>query len=137
MSERRSGQVQIESDADVITVRRVVRDVVKGLGFGLTDVTRIVTAASELTRNVYLYAGSGVMCWTELDAGEAVGIELVFEDHGPGIADVLQAMEPGYSTSGGLGLGLPGSKRLMDDMEIETSPGSGTTVTVRKWNRRR
>lgn len=137
MSERRSGQVQIQSEADVIAVRKVVRDVARALDFGLTDVTRIVTAASELTRNVYLYAGSGVLCWTELDAGEAVGIELIFEDHGPGIADIQQAMEPGYSTRGGLGLGLPGSKRLMDDMEIQTLPGNGTTVTVRKWHGKR
>jgi serine/threonine-protein kinase RsbT len=135
MTDQREGQVRIESESDIITVRKVVRDEARALGFGVTDVTRIVTAASELTRNVYLYASSGVMRWRQLDTSGMVGLELIFEDQGPGMADVEQAMEPGYSTSGGLGLGLPGAKRLMDDMDIQSEVGKGTTVKVRKWRR--
>jgi serine/threonine-protein kinase RsbT len=135
MSGDHAGQVRIASEDDIITVRRVVRDIASAMGFGVTDVTRIVTAASELTRNVYLYAGSGVMRWRQLDSVGTAAIELTFEDHGPGIANVKQAMEPGFSTSGGLGLGLPGAKRLMDDMEIQSGVGRGTTVTIRKWRR--
>jgi serine/threonine-protein kinase RsbT len=135
MTNQREGQVRIESESDIITVRKVVRDTARALGFGVTDVTRIVTAASELTRNVYLYASSGVMRWRQLDTSGIVGLELIFEDQGPGMADVEQAMEPGYSTSGGLGLGLPGAKRLMDDMDIQSAVGKGTTVKVRKWRR--
>ncbi|MCL4531983.1 MAG: anti-sigma regulatory factor [Actinobacteria bacterium] len=127
------GQVSIRSEGDIVEVRRKVREEATCLGFGITDVTRIVTAASELARNIYLYAGSGVMTWRSLDSPERVGLELVFIDSGPGIADQEQAMQPGYSTSGGLGLGLPGAKRLMDEFEIESVPGSGTKVTGRKW----
>jgi serine/threonine-protein kinase RsbT len=135
MTNDHAGQVCIASEDDIITVRRTVRDVARAMGFGVTDVTRIVTAASELTRNIYLYAGSGVMYWRALDSAGTAGIELTFEDHGPGIADMKQAMEPGYSTRGGLGLGLPGAKRLMDEMIIQSEVGKGTAVTVRKWRR--
>ena len=105
------------------------------LGFGITDVTRIVTATSELARNVLSYGGSGEMKWKSLDMGTNVGIELVFEDHGQGIANVELAMQEGFSTSNGLGLGLPGSKRLMDQMEVVSEVGKGTTVTVRKFRK--
>ena len=132
-----TSEVSVTMEMDVVTVRKTVRDVASGLGFGVTDVTRVVTAASELTRNIVLYAGSGIMRWRSLDNHGRVGIELIFEDQGPGIADLEQAMEPGYSTSGGLGLGLPGTKRLMDEMEITSEVGKGTRVTVRKWLRLR
>ena len=125
--------VVIKSESDIVTVRKAVRDAAESLGFGITDVTRIVTAASELARNVFIYAGSGVMQWRELDSGGSVGIELKFEDNGPGIANIKQAMKAGYSTSGGLGLGLCGTKRLIDEMEINSQVGKGTTVIVRKW----
>jgi len=127
------GEFRITSENDIVMARKVVREVSTALGFGLTDVTRIVTAASELTRNIYHYAQSGVMHWRSLNQGVCVGLELTFEDHGPGIADIEQAMEPGYSTGKGLGMGLPGSKRLMDEMTIESTVGKGTTVIVRKW----
>lgn len=127
------GQVPIRSEGDIVDVRKKVREQATGLGFGITDVTRIVTAASELARNVFLYAGSGTMKWRKLDSAGQVGLELVFIDSGPGIADQEQAMQPGFSTSGGLGLGLPGAKRLMDEFEIMSVPGSGTEVTGRKW----
>ncbi len=113
--------------------RKVVRDAATVLGFGITDVTRIVTAASELTRNIYHYAQSGVMRWRSLNQDLRVGLELTFEDSGPGIPDVERAMEVGFSTSKGLGLGLPGAKRLMDEMTIQSTVGKGTTVVVRKW----
>ena len=125
--------VVIKSESDIVTVRKAVRDAAESLGFGITDVTRIVTAASALARNVFLHAGSGVMQWRELDSGSSVGIELKFEDNGPGIANIKQAMKAGYSTSGGLGLGLCGTKRLIDEMEINSQVGKGTTVIVRKW----
>jgi serine/threonine-protein kinase RsbT len=135
MTTEHAGEVRITSEGDIVTARKVVRDAAVALGFGVTDVTRIVTAASELTRNVFRYAGSGTMYWCKVSAGASVGIELRFEDQGPGIPDVERAMEMGYTTSGGLGLGLPGVKRLMDEMEIESAVGKGTRVIVKKWRR--
>jgi serine/threonine-protein kinase RsbT len=129
------GTVPISSEGDIAAARKLVRNVAAAVGFGVTDVTRIVTAASELTRNVFRYAGSGVMRWHKIDSGTNIGIELTFEDHGPGIPDIQQAMEAGYTTGGGLGLGLPGAKRLMDEIHVESVIGQGTTVTVKKWRR--
>ncbi len=136
MIEDAHGEVVIDNESDIILVRKLIRDEAAKLNFTLTDLTRIVTAASELSRNIFLYAGSGVMKWRALDSSTAVGIELSFEDCGPGIPDLEQVMQEGYSTSGGLGLGLPGSGRLMDEMEITSQAGKGTTVTVKKWRRR-
>jgi len=133
MSVMLAGEFRIETESDIVTARRYVREAAVAIGFSLTDVTRIVTAASELTRNVYHYAGCGEMRWRELDRGSSRGLELIFEDRGPGIADIGQAMEPGFSTGKGLGMGLPGAKRLMDEMSIDSAPGRGTTVRVRKW----
>ncbi len=131
-----SNEVLIVDESHIVTVRKTIREAANRLGFGLTDVTRIVTAGSELARNVYHYAGNGVMRWNVVENGDKIGIQLVFEDHGPGIPDIRQAFEPGFSTSGGLGMGLPGTKRLMDEMEIQSQVGIGTTVTVRKWRRK-
>ncbi len=136
MSSDTQGEVSITSEGDIILARKAVRTVATRLGFGLTDVTRIVTAASELARNVFVYAGSGVMRWRVLDQGGTNGIELIFEERGPGIADVEQAMGDGFSTAGSLGMGLPGAKRLMNEMEIQSTVGKGTTITVRKWRRK-
>jgi len=135
MSSQQQREVQIRSDNDIVATRRTVRAVAQSLGFGITDVTRIVTATSELARNVVLYAGSGVMRWRELGMNGRVGVELTLEDNGPGIADIEQVMQEGYTTSGGLGLGLPGTKRLMDEFEITSESGKGTRITVRKWRR--
>lgn len=129
------GEFRIESESNIVMARKVVRDAATSLGFGLTDVTRIVTATSELTRNIYHYANTGVMRWRVLNQGSTVGLELTFEDSGPGIPDIQKAMEPGYTTGKSLGMGLPGSKRLMDEMTIESTVGKGTTVTVRKWRK--
>jgi serine/threonine-protein kinase RsbT len=135
MTIRQQREVQIRSDNDIVVSRRTVREVAQSLGFGITDVTRIVTATSELARNIVLYAGSGVMRWSELGISGRVGVELTLEDNGPGIANIEQVMQEGYTTSGGLGLGLPGSKRLMDEFEIASEIGKGTRITVRKWRR--
>ena len=133
MNEPHQGEFRITSENDIVMARKVVRDAATALGFGLTDVTRIVTAASELTRNIYHYAKSGVVHWRSLNQAAKVGLELTFEDRGPGIPDVEKAMEPGFSTGNGLGMGLPGAKRLMDELTIESTVGKGTTVVVRKW----
>ncbi|MGO8752845.1 MAG: anti-sigma regulatory factor [Thermoguttaceae bacterium] len=136
MNEPRQGEFRIGSESDIVLARKVVRNAATALGFGITDVTRIVTAASELTRNIYQYAGSGVMRWRSLSRDARVGLELVFEDRGPGIPDVAQAMEAGYTTGKGLGLGLPGAQRLMDEMTVQSHVSKGTTVEVRKWLRK-
>jgi len=133
MNEPHQGEFQITSENDIVMARKVVREAAAALGFGLTDVTRIVTAASELTRNIYHYAKSGVMRWRFLNQSAKVGLELTFVDKGPGIPDVEKAMEAGFSTGKGLGMGLPGAKRLMDELTIESKVGKGTTVVVRKW----
>ena len=130
-----SGEMQIKAENDIVAARRAVRDLATQFGFAPTDVTRIVTAASELARNVFKYAGEGIMRWNRLRSDDRSGIELQFVDHGPGIADVSRALELGYSTGGGLGLGLPGAKRLVDELEIQSAVGQGTTVTLRKWRR--
>lgn len=135
MIDQRSGQLPITGESDIVIVRQFVRDRAKAIGFGVTDVTRIVTAASELTRNIYLCAGSGVVFWRELYHRGNRGLELSFRDKGPGISNIDKAMEVGFSTSGLLGLGLPGAKRLMDELEIQSEVGQGTTVTIRKWLR--
>jgi serine/threonine-protein kinase RsbT len=133
MNQVSQGEFRINSETDIVMARKVVRDAATGLGFGLTDVTRIVTAASELTRNIYHYAKSGNMRWRSLNQAAQMGLELTFEDKGPGIVDVEKAMVAGYSTGKGLGMGLPGAKRLMDELTIESTVGKGTTVVVRKW----
>jgi serine/threonine-protein kinase RsbT len=130
-----TGELVIQTESDIVAARRTVRETATRLGFGVTDVTRIVTAASELARNVFKYAGEGVMRWRYLEAGGRSGIEIQFIDRGPGIEDIDRALEEGYSTGGGLGMGLPGARRLMDEMEIQSTVGQGTTVTLRKWRR--
>ena len=129
------GEMRIDTENDIVMARKSIRDAAVALGFGVTDVTRIVTAASELTRNIYVYAGSGVIRWHSVAVESKIGLELTFEDQGPGIEDVELAMQQGYSTGKGLGMGLPGAKRLMDEMEIHSELGKGTTVRIKKWLR--
>ena len=135
MNVREEGEVQIKEETDIAVARRTTRDVATKLGFGVTETARIVTAASELGRNVYKYGGGGVMQWRSLSSSDVEGLELRFEDEGPGIPDVNEALREGHTTGGGLGMGLPGAKRLMDEMEIQSVVGKGTKVTVRKWRR--
>lgn len=128
-------QVLVASEGDVVTARRRIREYAIAAGFSLTDVTRIVTAASELTRNLHLHAGGGRVSWKTVLDGDRVGMEMSFVDEGPGIADLERAFEPGYTSGRGLGMGLSGSKRLMDEIEIDSAPGHGTVVVARKWLR--
>ena len=128
-----SGTVQIENEEDIVAARQAVRAIAVAVGFGATDVTRIVTAASELARNIFQYAGKGAMEWRRLEQNGRHGLELKFVDQGPGIADITLAMEQGYSSGRGLGLGLPGARRLMEEMDIQSECGKGTTIVVRKW----
>lgn len=136
MSEPVEGEIEIRSESDIVTARRRIRDVATALGFRVTDVTRVVTAASELTRNIYQHAGEGILRWKQIDARGCQGLQLEFEDKGPGIQDLEQARQGGYTTGGGLGIGLSGSRKLMDEMEITTEVGSGTTIVIRKWCQR-
>lgn len=128
-----SGQIPINSENDIIVVRRTIRDSAKLVGFSGTDITRIVTAASELARNIYKYATSGMVRYKIVQDMANHGITIIFADQGPGIPDIELAMQPGYSSSKSLGMGLSGCRRLMDVMEIESDIGKGTQVTISKW----
>jgi len=129
-------RVPIDSDGDIIIARQKGRALAAELGFSPTDVVRIATAISELARNVLAYAASGEIRLEALNSRNRCGLAIVAADRGPGIADVEQAMQDAYSTSGGLGLGLPGVRRLMDEFKIESTVGEGTTVSAIKWYRR-
>jgi len=135
MAENNKGEITIMHDSDIILIRKTVREECAKLNFSLTNITRVVTAASELARNILLYAGLGKMKWHIVEINDIRGIVLTFQDHGPGISDLEQAMQEGYSTSKGLGLGLPGAQRLMDEMKIHSQIGEGTTIVITKWQR--
>ncbi|WP_410810375.1 ATP-binding protein [Micromonospora sp. 067-2] len=125
----------IGSDEDVVRVRQMVRAVAVAVKLSLVDQTKVVTAASELARNTLVYGGGGSAEVTTVDNGRRKGVRIVFADSGPGIADLDLALTDGYTTGGGLGLGLSGSRRLVDEFEIETSAETGTRITVTKWSR--
>ncbi len=130
-------RIAIKSDDDLLVARQQGRKLAIALGFTATEVTCIVTAISELTRNILSYAGTGQVVLTSGNELSRSWITIVAQDEGPGIPDIKAAMMDGYSTSGGLGLGLPGVKRLMDDFQITSEMGQGTKVTVRKWREAR
>lgn len=121
------------TETDVVLIRQTVRKWAADLGFRLVDLTKIVTAASELARNTLIHGGGGSVRMEVLSEGVRKGVRLTFEDKGPGIPDLDLALRDGYTTGGGLGLGLSGSKRLMNDFEIVSKVGEGTRVTVTKW----
>jgi serine/threonine-protein kinase RsbT len=123
----------VDSESQVVAVRQTVRSWAGELGFSLVDQTKIVTAASELGRNTIKHGGGGSLKLESLNEGIRKGLRLIFEDHGPGIPDISLAMKDGYTTGGGLGLGLGGSKRLMSDFQIESRVGEGTKITVVRW----
>jgi serine/threonine-protein kinase RsbT len=128
----------IAGDADIVAVRQQARDQARSLGFGMVDQSRIATAVSELTRNVVRYATNGqgeAVIRPLTDPSRVTGIEIVVIDSGPGIADLDVVMQEGYTSGRGMGLGLPGTRRLMDEMKIDSAPGRGTVVTIRKWRR--
>ena len=128
-------RVAIRTDADVVTARQEARTMGAALGFTSTDLTLLATAISEIARNITTYAGEGeVALRVRREAGRA-GIEVEATDDGPGIANVELAMQDGYTTGNGLGLGLPGTRRLVDDFELETTPGAGTRIRMVKWTR--
>jgi serine/threonine-protein kinase RsbT len=128
-------QVFITSEADIVLARQKGRALSVTLGFSAGEATLIATAISELARNIVLYAGQGEVIIERLERGRRTGVSVVARDEGPGIPDVDHVMQVGYSTSGGLGLGLPGVRRLMDDFEIVSEVDKGTCVTARKWTR--
>lgn len=132
---RSATSVPIGSETDLAWLRQQVRRTAAGLGFGLVQQTKLVTAASELARNTLVHGGGGHLDIGTLRVGPARGVRLVFSDAGPGIPDVERAMGDGYSTGGGLGLGLSGARRLVHEFAIESAPGRGTTVTVVAWDR--
>jgi len=127
--------VQIRADPDVLLARQKARELAKSLRFSGSELTLIATAISEVARNIVTYAKHGQIVLRLVNQGRRRGIRVIAQDQGPGIADISRAMEDGYSTSSSLGLGLPGSKRLMDDFDIVSALGKGTTVTMTKWER--
>lgn len=125
--------VPLKTDEDVVRLRQTVRELLVSAGFSLIDQTKMVTAASELARNTLRYGGGGEMRAEKVSDGNRLGLKLSFIDEGPGIENVQQALTDGYTTGGGLGLGLSGAKRLSDDFHIDTAIGQGTKVTIVKW----
>lgn len=127
--------INIQSDLDIVAARMAARDMAKTMGFGAIDQARIATAISELARNIYLYAGEGTVTVGEVQQGIRKGLEVICEDQGPGIEDINLVMQDGYTTSKGMGMGMPGARRLMDDFEVISIVGHGTKITCRKWKR--
>ena len=123
----------LREQSDILLVRHLVREWAAELGFGVLDQTKLVTAASELGRNTLIHGGGGKVLLETLMANQRCGLRLTFEDQGPGITDLEQAMSDGYTTKGGLGLGLGGSKRLVNEFELVSRVGEGTRVTVTRW----
>ena len=128
-------RIPIEVDADVVTARQRARELAAGLELTSTDQTLLATAISEVARNITAYAGEGEVTLRVLREPGREGIEVVARDEGPGIADVELALQDGYTTGNGLGLGLPGARRLVDDFQLDTAPDAGTTIRLVKWNR--
>ena len=129
----RSETLPIRKSEDVVIVRQHVRTMAVEAGLKLVDQTKIITAASELARNTVIYGGGGTLLLETVSSGTRKGVRLTFEDHGPGIADLELAMKDGYTTGGGLGLGLSGAKRLSNEFEIFSKVGQGTRITITRW----
>lgn len=127
--------VPIRDELDIVRARQEGRQMAKNMGFGAVDLARIATAISELARNIYTYAQTGEIQLEEVAKGNRRGIQVMAVDQGPGIPNIEEAMRDGFTTSNGLGAGLPGTRRLVDEFEIESHVRQGTRVTVRKWLR--
>jgi serine/threonine-protein kinase RsbT len=125
--------IAVHTSAEVVTVRHAVRRCAVEAGFSLVEQTKIVTAASELGRNMVEYGGGGTLTMEMIDDGRRRGLRLIFEDHGPGIRDIETAMRDGFTTGGGMGLGLGGAKRLSNEFDIRSAPGEGTRVSITRW----
>ena len=133
MAVQRAESLALRSDEDVVRARQVTRQWAVELGFSLVDQTKIVTAASELARNTVIYGGGGALHLEMLNDASRRGLRLTFEDQGPGIPDVQMALRDGFTTGSGLGLGLGGAKRLMNEFTISSEPGRGTRITAVRW----
>lgn len=131
----KSEAVSVRTSEDVVTVRTSVRKMAAELRFGIVDQTKIVTAASEIARNTIDYGRGGDLRMEALNNGLKRGLRLIFADQGPGIRDIEQAMKDGFTSGNGMGLGLGGTRRLMDEFEIASKLNEGTTVTITKWSR--
>jgi len=133
MTVLKSETASLQTQADIVQVRQVVRQWAIQQGFSLVEQTKMVTATSELARNTLVHGGGGTVQLETVTNGSRRGLRLIFVDHGPGIADIAQAMTDGYTTGEGLGLGLGGAKRLVNEFEITSHPGAGTRVCITKW----
>lgn len=128
-----TGAMPLLSEQNIVAARQVVRSLCQDLKLSLVDQTKMITAASELSRNTLIHGGGGRMRWELVERNGRRGLQLHFEDEGPGIADLALALSDGWTSGSGMGLGLPGSKRLVNDFDIESSPGKGTRVSITKW----
>ena len=128
-----SGSMPVRSEQDIVLSRQAVRKLTQELKFSLVDQTKMITAASELSRNTVVYGGGGEMRWEFVERGGRRGLQLHFEDEGAGIPDLALALTDGWTSGTGMGLGLPGSKRLVNDFDIHSVPGEGTRVSITKW----
>jgi len=133
MSVLKSGTQPVRIEQDVVLARQTARKLAVECGLRLVDQTKLITAASELARNTVIYGGGGDMDWDIMEDGDRKGLRLTFRDQGPGIADMKLAMTDGWTSGNGLGLGLTGTKRLVDDFSVESTPGVGTKVMICKW----
>jgi serine/threonine-protein kinase RsbT len=133
MSVTKSDVLPLRSEQDIVLARQAVRKLAQEIGFGIVDQTKMVTAASELARNAVIYGGGGVLRWELLADGARKGLRLHFIDEGPGIPDLAQAMTDGWTSGNGMGLGLSGAKRLVNEFEIDSRVGHGTRVTIARW----
>jgi len=129
----RAERFGLGSDLDVVAARRGVSDWAREIGLRVLDRTKVVTAASELARNTVKYGGGGVMSLEIVRDAKREGLRVAFEDHGPGIADTVRALQDGYSTGGGMGIGLPGARRLVNEFELKSTVGVGTCITIVQW----
>jgi serine/threonine-protein kinase RsbT len=127
------GSVPLRTEEDIVASRQKVRTLSQHLKFSLVDQTKMITAASELSRNTVVHGRGGAMRWELLDDGLRRGLRLHFEDRGPGIPDTKLALTDGWTSGGGMGLGLPGSKRLVHEFELHSTPGAGTRVSITRW----
>lgn len=128
-----TGSLPLRTEEDIVASRQKVRSLAQLLKFSLVDQTKMITAASELSRNTVVHGGGGQMRWELLDEGMRRGLRLHFEDEGPGIPDMKLALTDGWTSGGGMGLGLPGSKRLVQEFELQSAPGRGTRVSITRW----
>jgi serine/threonine-protein kinase RsbT len=128
-----SGEAPLRSEQDIVMARQLVRKLCQELSFSLVDLTKMVTAASELARNALIYGRGGTMFWEKVDNGERRGLKLLFADEGPGIPNLDLAMTDGWTSGHGLGMGLTGAKRLVNDFSLDTKVGGGTRVTITRW----